>query len=111
MDYILLKKVLNIIKLQLWHKSNRRICIRGYMICCDECNKEYMKEFDGCLCARIFFKKKGYNCSRDIVPKLNSLTFCYNLSEFELDIVLNIFAKYFDTITNKSSKTIKIAQK
>lgn len=55
MYYILLQRVLNIIKLKLWHKSKRRICIRGYMICCDNCNKEYISEFDGYLCLKIFF--------------------------------------------------------
>jgi hypothetical protein len=101
MDYIILQRVFNIIKLQLWHKSKRRICIRGYMVCCDKCNKAYMSEFDGYLCLRIFFKKKGYNSSRDIIPKLEDLVLSFSLSEFELKLILEILSKFYNIIFNK----------
>ncbi len=111
MDYILLQRVLNIIKLQLWHKSKRRICIRGYMVCCDKCNKAYMSEFDGYLCLRIFFKKKGYNCSRDIVPNLDSLTFSYDLDKFELNIVTDVLSKFYNIDLYRGKNILHIKNK
>jgi len=66
------------------------------MVCCDKCNKAYMSEFDGYLCLRIFFEKKGYNSSRDVVPNLNSLTFSYDLDKYELDIVTDVLSKFYD---------------
>jgi hypothetical protein len=111
MDYILLQRVLNIIKLQLWHKSKLRICIRGYMVCCDKCNKAYMSDFDGYLCLRIFFKKKGYNCSRDIVPNLDSLTFSYDLKEFELNIVIDVLSKFYTVDLSKGKHILTIKNK
>lgn len=108
MNYLLLQRVLNIIKLQLWHKSKRRICIRCYMICCDKCNKEYISEFDGYLCLRVFFEKKGYNCSRNIVPNLKRLLLSYCLNNLELKLVINVLKKYYDIKIIENIKQLEI---
>ncbi len=50
MDYILLSRVLTIIKLMLWHKSNKRITIRSYMICCHDYNRVDLRNFDHYIC-------------------------------------------------------------
>lgn len=108
MDYILLQRVLNIIKFQPRHKYKRRICIRSYMVCCDKCNRTYMSEFYGYLYLRIFFTKKSYDCSRNIVPTLDDLLLSFELTEFELDIIIEVISKYYNiTLSRKMKLTNK----
>ncbi|MDD2376482.1 MAG: hypothetical protein PHD15_04600 [Clostridia bacterium] len=78
------------------------------MICCDKCNKSYMKKFDGYLCLKLFFKKKGYNCSRDIVPNLDSLTFSYDLDKYELDIVIDVLSEFYNIDLSKGKHILTI---
>ena len=108
MDYALFQRVLNIIKLKLWHKSNHRICIRGYMLCCDICNKVYVRSFDGYLCLRIFSKSKGLSLSRNIVATLPYLTMSFSLTNFELDIVVKALSKYYKVSVFRKTNRIKI---
>jgi len=70
-----------------------------------------MSEFDGYLCLKIFFKKKGLNCSRDIVPNLNYLTFSYDLDKFELDIVTGVLSKFYNIDLSKGKHILNIKNK
>lgn len=54
MDYIIFQRILNMIKLKLWHKPTCRINIRGYIICCDTYNKVDIRNFDEHVCLRVF---------------------------------------------------------
>jgi len=81
------------------------------MVCCDKCNKAYMNEFDGYLCLKIFFKKKGFNCSRDIVPNLDYLTFSYDLNKFELYIVIDVLFKFYNVNLSKGKHILTIKNK
>lgn len=111
MDYSLLQRVVNMVKLKLWHKSDKRICIRNFMLCCTVCNKVYVRDFDGYLCLRVFSKLRGQILTNRIVPTLTSLIFIYSLNNFELDIVINAFSKYYNVSINKSKKQIVLTDK
>jgi hypothetical protein len=67
-----------------------------------------MNEFDGYLCLRIFYKKKGYNCSRDIVPNLDCLIFSYDLDKFELNIVIDALSKFYNIDLSKGKHILQI---
>lgn len=111
MDYILFQRVLNMIKLKLWHKSTRRICIRGYMICCDTCNKVNIRNFDGHVCLRVFSKGKSLIVSRYVVPTLPHLYLSFDLTEFELNIVVKSLSKYYTVSVFRKTNRIKIKNK
>lgn len=112
MNYNLLHRVMNMIKLKLWHKSKgRRICLRMFMICCTGCSKITMRDFDGYLCLCIFSDSRGYIRTKYIVPTLNSLTFIHSLNELELGIILGVFNKYYAVSIDRNKRQIAIVPK